>query len=692
MDRVPNKVYVFLIYVVLVLATFIAFEQVRRSGFVYDDNQYVTQNPRVYGRITRESVVWAFTSTYAGNWHPLTWLSHMLDCELFGLNPLWHHLTSLLFHIANTLLLFWVLKRMTGAVWRSAFVAAVFALHPLHVESVAWVTERKDVLSGFFCMLTMAAYIRYAERPGIGRFLLVFLVLGLGLMAKPMLVTLPFVLLLLDYWPLGRLQLGQQNEGKALPYSESAKAGYQISTTYRLIGEKIPLFVLVAVSSVITFIAQQSAGAMKLMENVPLNLRIANALISYLSYIGKMIYPGRLAVLYPHPADSLPMWQLVVSFVMLAAITAGVIYVARRRYLTVGWLWYLGTLVPVIGLVQVGEQALADRYTYLPSIGIFIMVAWGAVELLAKWRYRKMTLGVSEGLLLIALLICTRAQVRYWQNSLTLYEHTLAVTENNYIIHNNYGNALHEKGRLDKAVTHFNEALRIRSDYPDAHVNLGVALVNRGKVDEAITHFKEALRINPNFAGAYSNLGSALTRQGRLDEAIVHFTKALQVKPDFAEAHNNYGNAMREKGQPDEAVAHFNEALRIRPDYQEAHVNLGMVLVSRGKVGEAIAHFTEALRINPNFAGAHSNLGGALALQGKLDEAIAHFTKALQIKPDFADAHNNLGTALARQGKLDEAIAHFKEALRIKPDFADAQKNLAVALAQKNKLDKAGQP
>jgi len=390
MDKTSNKYWSLYICLALVLATFIAYEPMRHNGFVnYDDDVYVTENRNVNRGITAESVFWAFTNPHRSMWHPLTSLSHMLDCQLFGLVPFWHHLTSLLFHIAGTLLLFWILKRMTGAVWLSAFVAAVFALHPLNVESVAWVAERKSVLSSFFWMLTIAAYLRYAERPGIDRYLLVVLVFCLALMAKPMVVTLPFALLLLDYWPLGRFQWGRQSREESSMQSESAKVSYRNSPSWRLVVEKIPLFILSAVLSVITFIAQKSGGAVMWTDSLPLNFRIPNALVSYLTYIGKMFWPSRLAVFYPHPRGTVSIWLAVVVALLLLALSIWVIRSARsRRYLLVGWLWYLGTLVPVVGLVQAGGQARADRYMYLPMIGLLIIITWGLCELAAKWRYR----------------------------------------------------------------------------------------------------------------------------------------------------------------------------------------------------------------------------------------------------------------------------------------------------------------
>jgi tetratricopeptide (TPR) repeat protein len=586
---------------------------VRLNGFVnYDDPAYVSGNPHVNGGITLKSIVWVFTNNHVGNWHPLTGLSHILDCELFGLNPLWHHLTSLLFHIVNTLLLFWVLKRMTGGVWASAFVAAAFAIHPLHVESVAWVAERKDVLSGFFWMLTMAAYIRYAERPGIDRYLLVGLVFCLALMAKPMVVTLPFVLLLLDYWPLGRLQWEWRSRGKPSPPSKSVNVGYPRATAWRLVGEKIPLFTLVVISSVVTFIVQKlwrlvgekiplftlvvissvvtfivqkSAGAVPGRQVFSPTIRIANSLISYLAYIGKMVWPSRLAIHYPHPSYTLEMWRAAVAALLLLGISIWVIRLARsHKYLLVGWLWYLITLAPVIGLVQVGGQAMADRYTYLPSIGIFIMVAWGAAEVGAKWRYRKIGLGISAGLLLAVLLICTRMQVRYWQNDFTLFGHALEVTENNARMHNYYGVALRENGRFEEAITHFDESLQLNPGYSRARYNKGRVFLEQRKLDEAIASFTEVLRVKPDWPEVHNYLGLAYARKGRFVQAIKHFKTVLQSRPDWYQTYNDLGLAYSLLGKHDLAIQSYREALRLKPDYHAAINNLKIALEEQAKI------------------------------------------------------------------------------------------------------------
>ena len=506
------------VYVVIALVTFAVYWPVHKYDFViFDDGLYVTQNPHVQAGLTAASIRWAFTHQYASFWHPLTMLSHMLDCELFGLNPEGHHLTNLVLHTANTLLLFWVLKSMTGALWRSAFVAALFALHPLHVESVAWVAERKDVLSSLFWLLTTAAYLRYVRNGGAKWYSVTLLLFALGLMAKPMLITLPFVLLLLDYWPLNRL-------------------------TRYTIYEKLPFFGLSAASSIITFFAQRSAGAVASVALLPLSVRITNAFVSYLRYIEKTIWPADLAVFYPY-SGKLSFWFALTSVLVLSVVTNLVIRLApKHRYLPVGWFWYLGTLVPVIGLVKVGSFAMADRYTYLPLIGIFIIVAWGVSELSDRLKYQKLILGFAAGIVLAALLVCTRIQMGYWHNSITLFEHTLAVTADNNVTHSNLGIALLQNGRLDEAIDHFQQALRLKLG-PDSvdvvYCYLGLALARQNKFGEAIDQYQQALKIKPDSATVHNNLGVALQAIGNLDEAIVHYRLALKDMPDSVETNNN---------------------------------------------------------------------------------------------------------------------------------------------------------
>ena len=504
--------YKLLVCVFLAVATLAVYWQVGSYEFVnYDDNYYISDNSHVQQGLTGDSIIWAFTATHIANWHPLTWLSHMLDCQLYGMNPTGHHLTNVFFHLVNTLLLFLVLKWMTGALWRSGFVAALFALHPLHVESVAWVAERKDVLSTLFWMLTMWAYLGYTKRPGVKRYLLILLFFALGLMAKPMLVTLPFVLLLLDYWPLGRIWLGQSGIEHPVANQANIAAKKPRTQIFRLLLEKTPLFALAAVSSVVTFIVQKSGGAVKALETYPFNIRITNAMVSYFRYISKAIWPQKLAALYPHPGQSLPMWHAALAGLLLVVISTVVIRAGRRcPYLPVGWLWYVGTLVPVIGLVQVGEQAMADRYTYVSLIGLFIIIAWGVPELVKGWRQRRLALGVSAGVLLLGLMVCTWFQARHWKDTITLFTHAVNVTANNYVAHYSLGLALGKEGKLEESMEHSYKALRIKPDYADAHNNLGTALAKQGRMKEAAAHFSEALRINPDYQKARENLEKAL--------------------------------------------------------------------------------------------------------------------------------------------------------------------------------------
>lgn len=619
----------YLICLLLLVATFMAFWQVKNYDFVnFDDDEYVSQNQHVQKGLTKESVYWAFTSDYAAVWMPLTWLSFMLDFELYGLNPGGFHLTNVLLHLANTLLLFLVLKRMTKSVWRSGFVAALFGLHPLHVESVAWITERKDVLSTLFWMLTMWAYIGFVERPGLTRYLLTGFTFAFGLMCKPMLVTLPFVLLLLDYWPLQRLKFGDRS---ALP----------------LIQEKTVLFALSAVSCVVTIMVQRSGEALRSFDDFPLTVSIPNALVSYVRYIGKTIWPQNLAVFYPHPGFSLPTWQAAGAGLLLVCLSIAVIRWARRHpYLVVGWLWYLGTLVPVIGLVQTGNHGMADRFTYVPLIGLFMMIGWGFPEILGKYRFRTAVLTLLAVTALSASMMATWKQSRHWRNSITLFEHTINVSGDNGLAHN----------------------------------NLGMALARQQRLDEAMVHFLAALKINQKDVHVYNNLANTLAARGRFDQAIARYSEALRIRPDHASTHNNLAVTLEHLGRFEDAIGHYSEAVRLNPDFVEAHCNLGVVLMKIGKVQAAIDQHVTALELDPNYGKAHNNLGNAFAKIGKLDDAIAHYSRALEIRAHYPEAHNNLGVALARQGRLDEAVVQFEKALKLKPDYAQARANLSLAL------------
>ncbi len=537
MDKNSRKNRSLLVCLILALTTFAVFYQVHSFGFVnFDDPEYICDNPNIQAGITLKTIEWAFTASYAANWHPLTWLSHILDCQLFGLNPAGHHIVSLIFHLANTLLVFLIFKRMTNALWQSAFVAALFALHPLHIESVAWITERKDVLSTFFWLLTMAAYLRYVKRPNIARYLLTLLVFAAGLMTKPMLVTLPFILLLLDYWPLARIPLGQNKK--------QTNTSLQRRIFYSLIREKIPFFALSAVSGVITFLAQRSGEATVSLDLFPLKFRIINAIISYSAYIEKMFWPVRLAFFYPHPGENVSILYAAISSVFLLTITIVILRFSKNhRYLFTGWFWYIGTLVPVIGIVQVGSQAMADRYSYITLTGLFIIIAWGLPELLAKWLsaapQRKIALWITSLAVLSVLTVCTYFQTRYWKDSIVLCQHALEVTKDNLPAHFGITPNLLKQGRYEEAAWHYSEAIRIKPDSPMALDGLAVALCYLGRIDEAIVYYEKALKIQPRYTMAHNNLGMAFCRQGKFEQAIVHFKQALEIDPQYTDARNN---------------------------------------------------------------------------------------------------------------------------------------------------------
>ncbi|HVO85319.1 MAG TPA: tetratricopeptide repeat protein [Syntrophobacteria bacterium] len=594
----------FFIGVILFALTATVFWQVGSHDFIaFDDPEYVIDNPMVRAGLTLQGLKWAFSTFAAANWHPLTWLSHMLDCELFGLNPGRHHLASLFFHLLNTLLLFLVLVKMTTALWRSAVVAALFAIHPLHVESVAWIAERKDVLSTSFWMLTLWAYSRYAEKPGRTSYLVALILYALGLMAKPMLVTLPFVLILLDYWPLGRWPTGGL-------VHEPRQHGGRVASLFR---EKTPFILLAALSSTVTLIAQWQGGAVSPTEIIPLGVRLCNALVAYLLYLVKMVWPVGLAVFYPHPGPSLPLWLVLLAILVLVGVTLWVLRAGTGQpYLVTGWLWYLGTLLPVIGLIQVGDQAMADRYSYIPLIGPFMMISWGLPALAARWRLPRILLPILTATALSALLCVSWVQVRHWRDSVTLFAHTLSVTTNNSRMHNNLANVLARQGKIEEALTHYEEALVIQPNAPQAQSNLGAVLVSMGRVEEGIGHYREALRLDPNLAAVHNNLGVVLAEQGKSEEALRHYLKAIELRPDYAEAHNNLGNLLADHGKLAEAVARFQEALRLQPFYPDAYNNLGVALARQDRLREAIPHFERALELQPDFEQARRNLATAL--------------------------------------------------------------------------------
>jgi tetratricopeptide (TPR) repeat protein len=618
-------------------------------------------------------------------WHPLTTLSHMLDCQLFGLNPLGHHSVSVLIHIANALLLFLILTNVTGTTWASAFVAAVFALHPLQVESVAWAAERKTVLSGLFWLLTMAAYIRYARKPGFGRYMLLLFVFGLCIMTKPTVVTLPFVLLLLDYWPLERIRRGQS----VTATSKSA---------IWLIAEKVPLLAMSAALSVITIIAQKGGEAVISLDTIPLDTRIANMFSSYIKYIGKLVWPSDLAVFYPSSYPAIPKTTTAVYILLFILISAISIYAGRRRkYMAVGWLWFVGTLVPMIGLVQSGFQAMANRYMYISMVGLLIIIALAGKELIAKHPRLKTIAAIMGVISLSCLLVLTRMQVRHWQNSLTLFEYALKTTKNNPVIETYYGCALfYEAGRLDEAEKHLSNAVRLSPTYAKALSNLGRVYIMQGKTDEAISCFTNLLRQNENSADTHYDLALSLGMGKKYDEAIKHLAKTLEIEPNYPDADNKMGIALLATGKPDDSIRYFDEALRINKDKSEVYGNLGTAYMRLGKYGPGIYNFNKAVEQKPDSIVNLNRLAWALATVE--DTSLRDANKAIDAARRACELTGNndaeyldtLAVTYAAAGRFEEAKATANKALSIAK--SSGREDLASEIQERIKLYETEQP
>jgi tetratricopeptide (TPR) repeat protein len=672
----------------LALVTIAIYSPAAHFDFInFDDPLYVTDNDHVKSGLTLAGLRWAFTAFDASNWHPLTWLSHMADRQFFGPQPGAQHLVNVWFHVANTVLLFALLLNLTGARWRSALVAGLFALHPLHVESVAWISERKDVLSTFFGFLSLLCYTRYAQaletgsqrpevggqRPGVNlhsfSYWFSLLFFTCGLMSKPMLVTWPFVMLLLDWWPLRRI--------------------YDLRFTScdlkHLLIEKIPFFALAAASSVVTFFAQRHGASVVPLEALPPGARLANAVVAPVRYLLKAIWPADLIVFYPYRGWD---WMTIAG---AAFVLIGISVWALRRaksapQLLTGWLWYLGMLVPVVGLVQVGGQSMADRYTYVPLIGVFIAVVWSIRFAPGRSHALATALAVAVPAICGAL---SAVQVRYWRNSETLYGHAVKVMPNNLVAHNNLGLAFAKQGRSAEAIAEYLTVLNVRPDYAESRFNLGVAQAEQGQAADAIKNFSAGLEIDPDNAEAHFSLGHALESLGRTNEAAAEYRAALKFKPDYAEAHNSLASVLISEGQDEEAMKELTTALRLKPDYAEAHSNLAQLLAQQGKSNEAQVEREIAARLQPNRAETRFNLAVTLAVQGRLAAAVPEFQEALRIKPNWPEAHYNLGTTLAGLDRLAEATAEFQEAIRLKPDYADAYNNLGVIFLNQGQIDEA---
>jgi len=662
-----NKRSAFLFSLTLAILTVLVYAPVRTFEFVsFDDPLYVTENTEVLRGLTWPGVQWAATAGQAANWHPVTWLSHMLDVELFGVVAGSHHVTSLVIHVLNAVLLLTLLARLTGEVGKSAFVAVLFAIHPQHVESVAWVAERKDVMSTMFGFLAMHTYVSYVRGRNTLVYILMLVIYALALMSKPMLVTLPFVLLLLDVWPLRRLD-----------WSRASKRDWWVCGR-----GKLPLLVMAMGLAVVTVTVQSRGGAVTSLGTVSLPVRLSNIPVSYAAYLLRTLWPVGLAPFYP--MNPVPMFLVIAALVLIVSISV-VVWRARREqpYLLVGWLWYLGTLVPVIGLIQAGDQANADRYTYVPLLGIFLMLTWGAWDLLAKWPARKTALIAVATIVVGLLSVGARAQVQHWRNSLTLWSYAAAVTEGNYLAHTNLGFALEAAGRPEEALASFSQAVQDRPVFAESRNALGVALMNRGRLNEADAQIREALRIKPEFAAAHNNLGMLLAQQGQAGEATVQFLEGLRLEPNNAVMRTNLGMALAAQRRFEEAITAYRKALESMPDSADAHNKLGNALYKLGKTAEGLTEFAKAVTLAPDLSDARNNLGVAYSNEKRYDEAIAQLREAIRLEPRFAEAHNNLGIALSGKKQVDEAIRSFETALRLEPNYEIAKANLEIAQAQR---------
>jgi len=652
--------------------TIAVYAPVRHHDFLnYDDNDYVTENPHVTAGLTRDSIVWAWTQPHSATWHPLTTLSHLLDCQLFGTEPGPPHLVNVALHALNTLLLFGVLVRMTARPWRSACVAALFAIHPIHIESVAWIAERKDVLSACFWMLTLWTYVAYVRQPRARRYALVLAAYVAALLSKPMVVTLPFTLLLLDLWPLERWGAGPGPGG-----GSARRSRHSDHELPRLVLEKLPLFILAGVAATITMITQQHVGAVVSLQRSSFGDRIANALVAYVAYLVKMLWPSGLAPIYPFVAP-LPTWQVVGSMALLVAITSGALWQIRRRpYLAVGWLWYVGTLVPVIGLVQYGSHAIADRYTYVPSIGLYLIAAWGVPDLLERWKHRQVACAALAAIGIIGYALVASVQLRYWQDSVSLFRHTLAVTQNNAVAENHLGAALvvlgeHSEGarhlaagdRINRATEaqHYVRQLENDPTSVEAHIRLGRLLADSGDTNGAAAHYREAIRLNPNMGAAHNNLAVILESTGQTDAAIAEYREVVRLQPERAESRSNLAAVLASAGRPDQAIEQFRIALQLKPQLVDTRFGLANAYAQAGLVREAIAELDELLRERPDWPAAEATLAWLLATSD--DAEVRNAARAVQLAEDAArhsergdpEVLNSLAAAYAAQGRFRDA-------------------------------------
>jgi protein O-mannosyl-transferase len=651
---------------ILVALVLLVYAPVRQFDFVsYDDPSYVSENVHVAAGLAWPSVTWAFSAEHGGYWIPLTWISYMTDVQVAGVGAGAHHVTNVLLHLLNTLLLYGLLRRVTGATGRSLFVAALFAVHPLHVESVAWVTERKDVLSTAFLMLALWSYVSYVRRPSARRYATVAAWFVCGLMAKPMVVTLPFLLVLLDVWPLARVTI-----------ADDPPAPAATTTWTKVLVEKLPLVAIAVAAGIATFATQHRAGAVADSEFVGPVVRLATAVTAYATYIWKTCWPSGLAAFYPYQMAVHPL-AAGAALLALVGISALAIRLRRHPFVAVGWLWYLVALGPTVGLIQVGNQSMADRFTYVPLIGLFVIVSWGVPALFPR---SARAVAALAAVAVLASAAVASAQVETWRNDDVLWQHALDVVPDNYFAHNSLGRRLYDRGQVGAAAPHFEEAVRLAPRFYDGRNNLGLVLLSQGRLDEAVAQFREAIRLKPT-AEALSALGAALAQLGDLDGAVTSGREAVRLGPDLAEAHFNLGLTLSKRGRVDEAIGHYLEARRLEPDLVQVHQGIGEAMIQLGRLDEAASSFREALRLDSSFPDAHHGLGVTFSARGRLDEAIAEYAESVRLAPARPRYHNDLGFALAARGKVVDAIPHFSEAVRLAPDFEQARYFLGLALA-----------
>jgi protein O-mannosyl-transferase len=674
----------------LALAVWVVFGQTTRFDFInYDDDAVVYENPAVTRGLDLREIGRVFTQDSGrDSWFPVTDVSHMLDWQLYGSNAGGHHLTNVLLHAATAIVLFLVFQAMTGALWRSAFVAAVFAVHPLRVESVAWIAERKDVLSGFFFFLALWAWVRHVQKQPVfeksssriadafagldprhwtGGYYWALVFFALALLSKSMVVTFPLVLLLLDFWPCRRLN---------------------VSSFPKLLLEKWPFFLLSAAGCAVTLLTQRRV--LQAAHPFPWSWRLGNALLAYVDYLGHMLFPVGLALLYPHPPGHLPFLKLCLSVVILLGISAGAALAGRRHpYLLAGWLWYLVLFLPVIDIMQTGDQTRADRYTYLPQIGLSLLIAWGAAELSRSLPFRRTILTCAAGVVVVALAVAASVQTAYWKDSISVWTRTLSRWPQSYIAHCNLGIALAGQGDSEKAVEHFNRALQINQDDAKSINNLGKILTAQGNLNGAVQDFHRALQLEPDDVKILNNLSVALAGQGQVNDAVQDLDRALRLKPEDADTFYHLANIYAGRADYDDAEQNYEQALEINPDFAEARCNLGLTLARQGKLDEAIDQYKQAIRLKPHYVDALNNLGGALAAQGNIDGAAGYYQQAIELRPDDPNTLNNLGVILARQAKLDDAVKCFNRAIQLNPNDASSYNNLGIALAGQGKMNDA---